>query len=214
MIRRTTALWTLTAAAGFAVAIAAAQPQGPGQGKPAPAHQPGGHDAGDHHGMHQMKPAQDDREFAAMMAEHHTSAIEMARFAAAHGQQAEVKQLAQHIHEEQTREQLDLERRALSAGGPAHMIDPEMQKRSQSMVDELHTAKPADIDRVFLANMAMHHQDGIEMARGSLGNLKDQSLRSMAQKSMADQSQEVEQMRGMGGAGGRDADHRQDHDKK
>lgn len=150
-----------------------------------------------HAGGMSMPAATNDGEFAAMMAMHHDSAIEMARYEAQSGSRADVREMARKMADAQSAENTKLEAIAHEAGHAEHKGDPMMEKHSMEDMQALRAARGAEVDRVFLTHMIDHHEGGVDWTRRSLPNLKRDDLRKMAQMMIDDQARETAQMRAM-----------------
>ena len=149
-----------------------------------------------------------DTAFAQMMIVHHQGAIEMADLAAQQAQSADVQALAERISAAQGPE-IETMSGWLSAWGedpmPADSDMPgmdhsgmDMDGRSQEEVmAELRGLSGADFDRQFLASMIAHHQGAIEMAQTQLADGRDPQAIELAQKIIADQEAEIEEMQGL-----------------
>jgi len=73
-----------------------------------------------------------------------------------------------------------------------------MDGRSQEEVmAELRGLSGADFDRQFLTSMIAHHQGAIEMAQTQLADGRDPQAIELAQKIIADQEAEIEEMQGL-----------------
>ncbi|WP_282006594.1 DUF305 domain-containing protein [Propioniciclava sinopodophylli] len=149
-----------------------------------------------------------DTAFAQMMIVHHQGAIEMADLAAQQAQSADVQALAERISAAQGPE-IETMSGWLSAWGedpmPAESDMPgmdhsgmDMDGRSQEEVmAELRGLSGADFDRQFLTSMIAHHQGAIEMAQTQLADGRDPQAIELAQKIIADQEAEIEEMQGL-----------------
>jgi uncharacterized protein (DUF305 family) len=67
---------------------------------------------------------------------------------------------------------------------------PEM-KRGQQDIERLKAASGAEADRLFLASMAQHHQQAIQMSRKAKPTLKDTKVREFADKTVTKQTREI-----------------------
>lgn len=135
-----------------------------------------------------------DVAFVDGMVPHHDSAIDMAKTAQKRGQSAYVKGLADQIVQAQASEitvmkaiedDLDGVKSAdlkISAKDMGMNMNPEM----------LATASP--FDREFIDMMIPHHQGAIRMARVELANGKSKALKDVADKVIAAQTAEINQM--------------------
>ena len=144
-----------------------------------------------------MPAAMNDGEFAAMMAQHHESAIEMGRYEAKNGTRPEVREIARKMADAQSAENTKLKAIAREGGHGDHKSDPMMEKHSMQDMQELKAARGAEVDRVFLTHMIDHHEGGVDWTRRSLPNLRRDDLRRMARMMIDDQTREIAQMRAM-----------------
>ena len=137
-----------------------------------------------------------------------TAAIEMADLAAQQAQSADVKALAERISAAQGPE-IETMSGWLSAWGEDPMpADSDMAGMDHSGMDmdgrsqeevmaELRGLSGADFDRQFLTSMIAHHQGAIEMAQTQLADGRDPQAIELAQKIIADQEAEIEEMQGL-----------------
>lgn len=149
-----------------------------------------------------------DTAFAQMMIVHHQGAIEMADLAARQAQSADVQALAERISAAQGPE-IETMSGWLSAWGEDPMpADSDMAGMDHSGMDmdgrsqeevmaELRGLSGADFDRQFLTLMIAHHQGAIEMAQTQLADGRDPQAIELAQKIIADQEAEIEEMQGL-----------------
>lgn len=144
-----------------------------------------------------MPAAASDGEFAAMMVQHHASAIDMSTHEARNGSRQEVRDLARKIADAQAAEKPRFEAIAREEGRASARPDPRMVEQSARTMRELRAARGEELDRLFLIHMVAHHETGNGMATDSMPNLSREDLRAMARKMIDDQSREVAQMRDM-----------------
>ena len=149
-----------------------------------------------------------DTAFAQMMIVHHQGAIEMADLAAQQAQSADVQALAERISAAQGPE-IETMSGWLSAWGEDPMpADSDMAGMDHSGMDmdgrsqeevmaELRGLSGVDFDRQFLTSMIAHHQGAIEMAQTQLADGRDPQAIELAQKIIADQEAEIEEMQGL-----------------
>lgn len=105
-----------------------------------------------------MPAASSDGEFVAMMAMHHTGAIEMGNHEAQKGSRSEVREMARKIADAQAAEKPKLEAIARESGHAAMQPDPKMLEHSMKDMQALRAARGAEVARVFLIHMIDHHQ--------------------------------------------------------
>ena len=146
-----------------------------------------------------------EQAFLAAMAPHHESAIAMAGVASKRAAHPRLKELADAVVETQQAEiakialiHMRVTGEALRANADAHQqlgLSAEqagMMHGGPEEVAELRRAKP--FDRAFIDAMVPHHQGAIRMARAVLAVSEDAELRRLAERIVADQSREIEQM--------------------
>lgn len=196
---------------GFVVTAIAA---GPALAAPAQ-HQ---HDPAAPHAPTMPRGVQNDAQYIDLMMMHHGMGIEMARIAADKAQRADVKALAAKIITVQEGEQKELDgyktglkpdaHGAAGAGGHdmasmPGMGDmksmPEMKKGRMDM-GRLQKASGAEVDRLFLSSMTQHHQQAVKMSRQAMAKLKDTKVRAFAEKTIADQTREIGEIKKLQGA--------------
>jgi uncharacterized protein (DUF305 family) len=141
-----------------------------------------------------------DGAFLTEMAPHHRSAIDMAQLAQDRAQHRELRQLADKIVSDQSREIEQLkaihERTfgtplpALGGHGSLGLAPHEMGMNMDPTM--LRDAKP--FDRAFIDAMVAHHQGAIRMARIELARGADEETKGVARAVIAAQSQEIRQM--------------------
>ena len=131
-----------------------------------------------------------DRAFVEDMTPHHESAVQMAEVARKRAEHQEIKTLAANIA---TSQQAEIEEMAEIAktigakpGGPSSML------MSEDDMTMLETREP--FDRMFIDMMIPHHQDAVRMARTTIEEGKDPAVRDLAERVIAAQSTEIEDM--------------------
>jgi uncharacterized protein (DUF305 family) len=132
----------------------------------------------------------EDRTFVEDMTPHHESAVDMAGIARKRAEHAEIKTLAANIAASQQAEIGEMAQIAKAIGAkpggpsPMHMSEDDMKR--------MRAGKP--FDRIFIDMMIPHHQDAIRMARTTLEKGKDPDVRGLAERVIAAQSKEIEDM--------------------
>lgn len=140
--------------------------------------------------------ASTDLAFATQMAEHHESAIDMAKLAPERADHPQIEALAEDIVTSQEREVGVLEQasqRLEEAGADAG--DLGLSEEMSGMGHDaaaLEDAKP--FDRAFIDAMIPHHQGAIRMARVELEKGADGELKTLSEDIVEAQSREIEQM--------------------
>lgn len=140
--------------------------------------------------------AMNDKDLASMLIEHHDGAIRMADMELQQGESADVKAMARKMRDQQTKERHDLEHLQQQLGSGMAMSS-DMKDKQARAEKELSAAKGHDADHVFLKHMIEHHKEGIQMLQSAMPNLRNDELKHMSQKMIADQQQEIEKMQKM-----------------
>ena len=119
--------------------------------------------------MHSMQMTQDpDHDFATMMKHHHQGAIDMSNIQLSKGTNAELKQVAQKIIDDSQKDINDLNT-FLGSHQPAKKSDFAKNQMDKMMKSPSMTmSESGDVDKDFAMMMAMHHQEGINMAKDYL----------------------------------------------
>ncbi|QEM06143.1 DUF305 domain-containing protein [Mucilaginibacter rubeus] len=140
-----------------------------------------------------------DLDFASMLKIHHQGAINMAKVELQDGKDAKLKAMAQKIIDDQTKEVSDLDQLIASLQSTPKNYDPmnksagpakAMQDNMMSMMKPGHMSM-SSVDHEFADMMIKHHTDGIQMAKSIIAYSKTDKLRSMAQKSIPQQGQDI-----------------------
>ena len=150
-----------------------------------------------------------DRHFIEQMIPHHEDAVLMAELALTKAEHPELRQLAENIKRDQSREidqmrswyrswyGVDLPEYDYDGEGPGGgMMDGGMM--GMGMMDDgtdlevLETASP--FDREFIRQMVPHHQMGIMMAQMVLRGSEHPEVQELARSIIDTQSAEIEQM--------------------
>jgi uncharacterized protein (DUF305 family) len=145
--------------------------------------------------------SQVDKQFIAMMVPHHEQAIQMADLALTRAKSPEVKQLAQTIKQDQTREIQQMRTWYKSWYGTEVVTMPmdgqQMPQSSgrQGMKMDLAALKNApDFDQEFLRQMIFHHQMAIQMGQMDASRLTRPELRELARSIVKNQTTEIDRM--------------------
>jgi uncharacterized protein (DUF305 family) len=140
-----------------------------------------------------------DGAFVSEMVPHHESAIDMAEIALKEAEHPEIKELANSIIASQSEEISTLEsihQRLFEA--PIGEVDhgtlglAEHEMGMDADVATLSSAKP--FDRAFIDMMILHHQGAIGMARIEIAHGGDEETQALAERMIAAQSREIEDM--------------------
>lgn len=146
--------------------------------------------------MMQMKMTNDpDHDFASMMKMHHQSAIEMAQHELQNGQDTMIKGMAQTMITKQKQE-IEAFDKFLSSHKPAANNEDASNNLMKAMHKQTDPAEPLNnnADHDFVAMMITHHKSAVEMSEGILKSGKDQAVKTMANKIIADQKKETDQL--------------------
>jgi uncharacterized protein (DUF305 family) len=132
------------------------------------------------------------------LSRHHAEAISMARLAETQAEHRELKEFARQLMRSQQAEieQLRGWRNAWYANQPGaeNPALPGMHSTAMPM-EQLHTLKGAEFDRMFLQMMIPHHQGAVELARDILNRAEHTELKELAARLQAEQAREVEQLK-------------------
>jgi uncharacterized protein (DUF305 family) len=122
----------------------------------------------------------------------------MARLAETQAEHRELKEFARQLMRSQQAEieQLRGWRNAWYANQPGaeNPALPGMHSTAMPM-EQLHTLKGAEFDRMFLQMMIPHHQGAVELARDILNRAEHTELKELAARLQAEQAREVEQLK-------------------
>ncbi|CAN5616670.1 hypothetical protein BH10BAC5_BH10BAC5_02350 [soil metagenome] len=146
-------------------------------------------------GMMDIKMTGDyDVDFAAMMIEHHKSALEMSEAELRSGTDEKIKTMAKNIitaqKDEISRMQEFLKKHKPVTGKMKMMMDP--MKDMKGMNDMMKDAKSYNnADKDFVAAMIIHHQGAVTMAEGEVKDGMDSEIKKMAEQMIIDQKKEI-----------------------
>lgn len=137
-----------------------------------------------------------DNDFAAMMKAHHLGAIEMAQEEVAAGKDAQVKQMAQKMIDDQQKEVAELNTfltgHAAHGGGDAFFKEA-MNSMNNMKMDGDHSGS---IDKQFVQMMIPHHQSAIDMSNAYLkAGAHEAKLKSLANSIIASQQKEIQDLK-------------------
>lgn len=137
-----------------------------------------------------------DNDFAAMMKAHHLGAIEMAQEEVSAGNDAQIKQMAQKMIDDQQKEVAELNT-FLSGhvphGGGDAFFKEAMNIMNNMKMDGDHSGS---IDKQFVQMMIPHHQSAIDMSKAYLkGGAHEAKLQSMANSIIASQQKEIQDLK-------------------
>jgi uncharacterized protein (DUF305 family) len=146
-----------------------------------------------------------DRHFIEQMIPHHEEAIAMADIALTKAEHPEIKQLAENIKRDQTREISQMQEfykstygtdvpSSSSMMGSGMDMGSDVMMRNSTDLTQLENAKP--FDKAFIEEMIPHHRMAIMMAQMLLQRSTNSEMRALAQSIIRTQSYEIEQMQG------------------
>lgn len=148
-------------------------------------------------------PNSADVDYARMMIQHHTQALDMTELAADRAESGKVKRLAERIAASQGPEigamrgwltSYGKSERA-SGGGHDHASMPGMATGTQ--LKNLRAARGAAFDHLFLTLMITHHQGALTMATEVKAQGNNIRVEEMADDTIAQQTSEINRMRDM-----------------
>ncbi|UUU35986.1 DUF305 domain-containing protein [Streptomyces sp. CA-210063] len=144
-------------------------------------------------------PNSADRDYARMMIEHHTQALEMTELAPERAKSTQVKRLAERISAAQKPEIAAMEGWLKSNDGDGrgtshdHEAMPGMATEDQ--LKELGTLDGEKFDQLFLKLMIIHHEGAITMATDVKAQGNNILIEEMADDVIAQQTTEISRMR-------------------
>ncbi|MBX9852484.1 MAG: DUF305 domain-containing protein [Cytophagaceae bacterium] len=148
-----------------------------------------------------------DHDFASMMIEHHTGAIEMCDIELKSGKDESIKSLAGKMKLAQTKDlnQLQAFTESHKAEGTHDhekmAKDPfsmKMMKNMEAMDSKMKNMKmEGDVDKDFATMMIDHHKDGMEMAKAEIAYGKNKEMKSLAQKMIQDQQKDISELQNL-----------------
>jgi uncharacterized protein (DUF305 family) len=133
-----------------------------------------------------------DARFINNMASHHNGALQMAEQALHESRRSEIKQLAEHMIDDQHTE---IQQMAgwLEAWYPGARVSADEAMPMDAMAISQDQSKPFDLR--FLETMILHHQGALTMAQEAQTKAEHPELRQLAGEIIKAQSAEIEQMR-------------------
>ena len=140
-----------------------------------------------------------DLQFLDTMAKHHQMAVDMIKMSEGTFVHAELKQAGQKMLAEQQKEidQMKQWREQWYPGAPPaeNMQMPGMAASMNMDMSHMQSMSGNAHDTMFIDMMIPHHQGAIDMSRDALTKAEHQELKDMAQKIIADQQKEIDQMK-------------------
>lgn len=135
-----------------------------------------------------------EREFIEGMIPHHQEAVDTAKEVIARGGTTpEIKQLVEAIVVAQEREITAMKQWYQDWYGEGYVDTGTYQP----MMRELENLSGAELDRVFLEDMIMHHMGAIMMARSVQPYIEHEALAELTQAIVSTQAAEIAEMRGL-----------------
>ena len=136
-----------------------------------------------------------DAEFAGMMIEHHQGAIDMANIELKSGSDQTLKTMAKNIITAQTAEIQKFKTILATHKENAIKGDhPELMEAMNNISSKMSGMKmTGNVDKDFAMMMKVHHEGAIEMAKGELGDGKEEALKTMSKQIITDQTNEIKQ---------------------
>lgn len=107
-----------------------------------------------------------DREFVRLTIPHHHQGVQMGQLAAERASNPDVKQMAEHIVEDQRNEIAELEQLLASVGLSPADLEPEQSESAtmRAMLDHLAQMSGQMFDQSFVSMMMNHHLGAIHVA--------------------------------------------------
>lgn len=141
-----------------------------------------------------------DKIFLASMITHHKGAVQMAQMALTSAKHQEIKDMANNIISDQNKEITQMQAWQTAWGYSTSdtttgAVDKQMQDEMDGMMSMLNGKTGDDFDSNFLAQMTMHHQSAIDMAKPAATNASRQEVKTLASNIIAAQTKEVSQMK-------------------
>lgn len=139
-----------------------------------------------------------DQDFALMILTHHKGGIEMLDEVIRNGSDKEIKDLAERIRKNQEDELQSLGKFTLDHSGTQRNDEflGEMESHLEEARDEMekNMKLSGNVDKDFASLMSLHHTHGIKMTRTALKYIKNEELKQIAQKMLAEQQEEKEEL--------------------
>ncbi|MEI2750750.1 MAG: DUF305 domain-containing protein [Ferruginibacter sp.] len=135
-----------------------------------------------------------DIDFSTMMIEHHKGAVEMSKVEINKGTNAELKEFAQKVINDQEKEiafMQDFISKAPKSVSPASDNFQKALNNSMMAMMDQSTANYKNIDQNFAAQMIPHHQSAVDMAKAYLEYGQESSLKMLCQDIINSQTKEI-----------------------
>ncbi len=157
-----------------------------------------------HHSMMQkdtLKLTGDpDYDFAVVMKIHHRHGIAMANEEVKYGSDTAMRSLAGRIKESQEKELKEIQD-FISNNSPQNKdatFQSQMQDNMKRAKEEMNksTSMSGNFDRDFSSLMALHHKQGLELAKSEVKFGKNATMKKMAQQMIKQRNMEIKQLEG------------------
>lgn len=144
--------------------------------------------------LRQLQGRAFDIEFMKHMISHHAGAIELADLAKDSATHPEIREFSVAVIEKQKKENEQMEKMLNALGEKSSKPDAGMKHQAKDAKAIMQTQPAEERDKVFLAKMTEHHQQGVEAARLAVERSSDANLKEMAQMMVDDQTKEIQRM--------------------
>jgi uncharacterized protein (DUF305 family) len=137
-----------------------------------------------------------DNDFASMMKAHHLGAIEMAQMEVAKGTDAQMKQMAQKMIDDQQKEVSEFN--TFLSGHNAHGGGDAFFKEAMSKMNnmEMDMDHSGSMDKQFAQMMVPHHQSAIDMSKAYIkSGAHEEKLKTMANNIISSQQKEIGELK-------------------
>ncbi|WP_165396133.1 DUF305 domain-containing protein [Streptomyces sp. F001] len=146
-------------------------------------------------------PNSADIDYARMMIEHHSQALEMTELAPERAESSRVKKLAERIEAAQGPEiaamRSWLETHGEDEKSDGHHHGPMPGMATEAQLKNLRAAEGKAFDQLFVTLMITHHEGAITMATDAKSQGNNVRIEEMADDVVAQQTSEITRMRGM-----------------
>ncbi|MEO7531604.1 MAG: DUF305 domain-containing protein [Sediminibacterium sp.] len=140
-----------------------------------------------------------DIDFANMMIMHHQAAIDMSQVELVKGSDARVKTMAQNIITAQKAEIIKMQQLVKNYKMPEMKMGSDEMRNSElmkTMMDgKMNMSMSGNTDKNFVTMMIPHHEAAVRMAGKEIAKGKQPELKKMAQKMIADQTNEIREFK-------------------
>lgn len=137
-----------------------------------------------------LPPSKGEEEFVLEMIPHHQEAIDSSRYIVEHSDNPELKQFAQKVIDEQSKEVWALIGFYQLWFGKTYPGD----KDYMQMMPDLSQLSGREMDRLYIQSMMDHHQEALRLARAVLQITPREEIKSLANTIIVDQAQELVQL--------------------